>query len=53
MVWVIGSGVGQGKESAEAWLWVSSLSKVEGAEYGVFAAWRYRLSGVWMSIWGT
>ena len=50
MVWGIGSGVGQGKESAEAWLGESSSSKVVGAEYGVFAAWRCKLSGVWMSI---
>ena len=46
MVWGIGSGVGQGKESAELWLWVSSSSRVVGAEYGVCAAWRCRLSGV-------
>ena len=50
MVWGIGSGVGQGKESAEAWLGEPSSSKAVGAEYGVFAAWRYKLSGVWMSI---
>ena len=50
LVWGIVSGVGQGKESSEAWLGESSSSKAVGAEYGVFAAWRYKLSGVWISI---
>ena len=35
---VIGLGVGQGKELAEVWLWVSSTTKVEGVEYGVCTA---------------
>ena len=30
LVWGIGSGVGQGKESAEVWLLASSASKVVG-----------------------
>ena len=30
LVWVIGSGVGQGKELVEVWLWVSLASKVVG-----------------------
>ena len=32
LVWGISSGVEQGKESAEVWLWVSSASRVVGVE---------------------
>ena len=32
LVWGIGSGVGQGKELAEVWLQVPSVSRVVGAE---------------------
>ena len=32
LVWEMNSGVGQGKELAEVWLWVSLVSRVVGVE---------------------
>ena len=49
---VMGSGVGQGNESAEVWLQVSSSTRVEGAEYGLRTAWLHRLLLEQMNIWG-